>query len=54
MEDEIELIEKEDIGIIKINGNKINNVNEYNIKRDHDVVEFTLKITVAARNFTTS
>lgn len=54
MEDKIELIEKEDIGMIKINGNKINNVNEYSIKREHDIVELTLKIVISAKNFTTS
>ena len=40
--------------MIKINGKKIKNVNEYNIKRDLDVVELTLKIVIPAKNFTTS
>lgn len=49
----IELKEENGIGEIKIDGIKMKNVLSYNIKRDTDIVEMTMTISVSPENFNT-
>ena len=50
---EIELLENEDYAEMKIDGIKIKKLSSYAIKRDTDIVEISLKISVPAKNFIT-
>lgn len=51
--DEVELFEKEGKGSLKINNVKIKSLTDYNIKRDTDMVDVTMTISVPTQNFKT-
>jgi len=52
--DFIELIESNGLCEIKVNGTKIKNIYGYEIKRDTDIVELTIKISVPKQNLKTN
>lgn len=49
----IELEEKEGIGKIKIDGIYLKGLMEYKIKRDTDIVNLTVSMSVPVKNFNT-
>lgn len=51
---QIELTEDGGIGEISIDGTKIKGVTKYEIKRDTDIVNLTVNISVPTRNFKTN
>ena len=51
---EIELLEKDQKTSLKIDNIKIKNLIGYKIKRDTDMVELTLTISVPVKNFKTT
>lgn len=50
----IELSEKEGIGKIKIDGTELKAISDYKVKRDTDIVELTITISVPPKNFNTT
>lgn len=51
--EKIELCEKNGIGKIKIEDDEIKGLTKYEIKRDIDVVDLTLSISIPNKNFKT-
>lgn len=51
--DEVVLFEKEGKGSLKINNVKIKSLTGYNIKRDTDMIDVTMTISVPTQNFKT-
>ena len=51
--DEVVLFEKEGKSSLKINNVKIKSLTGYNIKRDTDMVDVTMTISVPTQNFKT-
>lgn len=51
--EEIELYEKNGISKLKINGNKINSLTGYCLKRSTDMVDLTFSISVPISNLKT-
>lgn len=51
--EKIELFEKNGIGELRINGNKIKGLTSYKINRGTDAIEINLNISVPISNFKT-
>ena len=51
--DEVELLEKNGKGSLKINNVKIKSLTSYNIERGTDTIDVTVKISVPTQNFRT-
>ena len=50
----IEVTEKEGVGHIKINGIELKGINRYEIKRDTDIAELVVSISVPIKNLKTN
>lgn len=51
--DKIELREKDGKGKIRINDTDIKRITNYNLKRDTDMIDVTITISVPVKNFKT-
>lgn len=51
--DKVELQEDEGKGRIKINGTKLKSITNYSLKRNTDMIDVTLTISVPVQNFKT-
>lgn len=51
--DKVELLEKDGKGKIRINDTDIKNTINYSLKRDTDMIDVTLTISVPVQNFKT-
>lgn len=51
--EKVELCEKNGIGEIRLNGNKIKGLTSYSLKRNTDMIDVTFSISVPIYNFKT-